>query len=34
MILSLRLPPTMDPHKAEERLKEILSSNPPYGAKV
>lgn len=32
--LSLRLPPTLDGAKACDRLKEILESNPPYGAEV
>ncbi len=32
--LSMRLPPTTDPVKAEELLKEILEKNPPYGAHV
>jgi acetylornithine deacetylase/succinyl-diaminopimelate desuccinylase-like protein len=32
--LSLRLPPTCDAGRAVRRLKEILESDPPYGAKV
>ena len=32
--VSLRLPPTMDGDTAEARVKEILESDPPYGAKV
>lgn len=32
--LSLRLPPNCDSHKATARLKALLESNPPYGAKV
>lgn len=32
--LSLRLPPTLDGTKASQRLVEILTTNPPYGAKV
>jgi len=32
--LSLRLPPGIDENKAKKDLEEILSKNPPYGAKV
>ena len=32
--LSLRLPPTLDPHAAAERLKTALESNPPYHCEV
>jgi len=32
--LSLRLPPTLDPKKASEVLKRVLTENPPYNAKV
>jgi acetylornithine deacetylase/succinyl-diaminopimelate desuccinylase-like protein len=32
--LSLRLPPTCDAARATQRLKEIVESDPPYGAKV
>jgi len=32
--LSLRLPPTVDAKKAGARLKKILESDPPYGARV
>ena len=32
--LSLRLPPTLDPQKAQKVVREILTSDPPYGAKV
>lgn len=32
--LSLRLPPTLDPVLASNRLKEILEKDPPHGAKV
>ena len=32
--ISLRLPPTKDPVKAQADLKRILESEPPYGAKV
>ena len=32
--LSLRLSPTTDAERAARRLKEVLESDPPYGAKV
>ncbi len=32
--LSLRIPPGVDPSAATARLKELLESNPPYGAHV
>ncbi len=32
--LSLRLPPTLDATGLEEKLKNLLTSDPPYGAKV
>ncbi len=32
--LSLRLPPICDPQRASTRLKEILETDPPYGATV
>ena len=32
--LSMRLPPTADAEAASAKLKSILESNPPYGAKV
>ena len=32
--VSLRLPPRMDPDQATAQLKELLESNPPYGARV
>jgi acetylornithine deacetylase/succinyl-diaminopimelate desuccinylase-like protein len=32
--LSLRLPPTVDAHAAEKRLKTLLEIDPPYGARV
>ncbi|HET6587857.1 MAG TPA: M20 family metallopeptidase [Oleiagrimonas sp.] len=32
--LSLRLPPTLDGEKAGDFVKELLESDPPYGAKV
>ncbi|MBL8900933.1 MAG: M20 family metallopeptidase [Planctomycetes bacterium] len=32
--ISLRIPPTLDARDAQQRLKKIFESNPPYGAKV
>jgi acetylornithine deacetylase/succinyl-diaminopimelate desuccinylase-like protein len=32
--LSLRLPPTLDAQRASATLKQLLESDPPYGAKV
>jgi acetylornithine deacetylase/succinyl-diaminopimelate desuccinylase-like protein len=32
--LSLRLPPTVDPKVASQKLKSILETDPPYGCKV
>ncbi len=32
--LSMRLPPTCDPHKAANTLKNTLEKNPPFHAKV
>lgn len=32
--ISMRLPPTVDAHKAADRLQDILLRDPPYGAKV
>jgi acetylornithine deacetylase/succinyl-diaminopimelate desuccinylase-like protein len=32
--LSLRLPPTADPHAAAQRLKTLVEDNPPSGARV
>ena len=32
--LSLRLPPTIDADHAAQRVKQILESDPPYGARV
>jgi len=32
--LSLRLPPTLDPHAAAQRLKLLLESDPPYRCEV
>ena len=34
LVLSLRLPPTVDAVSASRRMKEILESDPPYGAMV
>jgi len=34
LVLSLRLPPTLDAPTAGRRMKELLEANPPYGAKV
>ena len=32
--ISMRLPPSMDPKKAEAIMKETLTKDPPYGAKI
>jgi acetylornithine deacetylase/succinyl-diaminopimelate desuccinylase-like protein len=32
--LSLRVPPTLDATNLDKRLKELLESDPPYGARV
>ncbi|AKS42527.1 M20 family metallopeptidase [Wenzhouxiangella marina] len=32
--LSLRLPPTLDGDRATELMKQVLESDPPYGARV
>ena len=32
--LSLRIPPSLDATDLEKNMKELLESNPPYGAKV
>lgn len=32
--ISLRIPPTLDPVLASNKLKEMLEANPPYGASV
>jgi acetylornithine deacetylase/succinyl-diaminopimelate desuccinylase-like protein len=32
--ISMRLPPTLDPVLASNRLKQLLETNPPYGAQV
>jgi acetylornithine deacetylase/succinyl-diaminopimelate desuccinylase-like protein len=34
LVLSLRLPPSVDAAKAAARLKELLEDDPPYGAHV
>ena len=34
LVLSLRLPPTLDAERAARRVKEILEKDPPYGARV
>lgn len=33
-VLSIRLPPTVDPKRAAAALKDTLERDPPYGAKV
>ena len=32
--LSVRLPPTVDAHRAAQRMKEVLEADPPYAARV
>lgn len=32
--LSIRLPPTVDPERASQRLKQVLEADPPCGARV
>lgn len=32
--VSMRLPPSMDPKKAEAIIREKLTENPPYGAQI
>jgi len=32
--LSMRLPPVCDAEKASEKLKQLLESDPPYGARI
>ena len=32
--ISMRLPPSMDPKKAEAIMRETLTKDPPYGAKI
>src|SRR5581483_6232673 len=34
LVLSLRLPPTVEANEAAQKLKALLEANPPYGAKV
>ena len=34
LVLSLRLPPTVDAERAARALKKLLEADPPYGAKV
>jgi len=34
LVLSLRLPPTLDAQAAAQRLKRLLETDPPYGARV
>jgi acetylornithine deacetylase/succinyl-diaminopimelate desuccinylase-like protein len=34
LVLSFRLPPTVDPQRAAEVVKDMLERDPPYGAKV
>ena len=34
LVLSLRLPPTVDAQRAARALKKLLEADPPYGAKV
>jgi acetylornithine deacetylase/succinyl-diaminopimelate desuccinylase-like protein len=34
MMLSLRLPPTVDGHVATQAMKQLFEADPPYGAKV
>jgi len=34
LVLSLRLPPTLNAQRAAERVKQLLESGPPYGAHV
>ena len=34
LVLSLRIPPTIEGESAARRLKQLLESDPPYGAKV
>jgi acetylornithine deacetylase/succinyl-diaminopimelate desuccinylase-like protein len=34
LVLSLRLPPTLDAAPAGHKMKELLEKDPPYGAKV
>ncbi len=34
LLISLRLPPTVDPALARDRIRETLEADPPYGARV
>jgi len=34
LVLSLRLPPTLNAERAAQRVKQLLESDPPYGAHV
>jgi acetylornithine deacetylase/succinyl-diaminopimelate desuccinylase-like protein len=34
LVLSFRLPPTVDPQRAAQAVKQTLESSPPYGARV
>ncbi|MGQ0546181.1 MAG: M20 family metallopeptidase [Betaproteobacteria bacterium] len=34
LMLSLRIPPTVDARAAAQRMKELLEADPPYGARV
>jgi acetylornithine deacetylase/succinyl-diaminopimelate desuccinylase-like protein len=34
LMLSLRLPPTVDGHEATQALKSLFEADPPYGARV
>jgi acetylornithine deacetylase/succinyl-diaminopimelate desuccinylase-like protein len=34
LVLSLRLPPTLDAERAARRVKELLEKDPPYGARI
>jgi acetylornithine deacetylase/succinyl-diaminopimelate desuccinylase-like protein len=34
LVLSFRLPPSVDPQRAAEAVKDALERDPPYGAKV
>jgi len=34
LVLSLRLPPTVKAERAAQRVKQLLESDPPYGARV
>ena len=34
LVISMRLPPTVDPARARDRIRECLVSDPPYGARV